>query len=100
MTRTPLSQLDDWQLENSGQDLRGRTLMTEDGRELGTIEEMIVNTDTEYVEEIVLDDGTPVPTSDIRLDHGNVYYLIAQAATSSDAAADDPARMTKQRPAT
>lgn len=74
MTRAPLSKLDDWQLVNSDQDLRGKPLMSADGRTIGTVKEMIVNTDTEYVNALVLDDGTEIPMSDVRLDRGNAYY--------------------------
>ncbi len=94
MTRTPLSQLDDWQLENSNQDLRGKTVMAEDGRTIGTVTEMIVNTDTEYVDELILDDGTPIPTSDIRTANGDVYYMAAPAAPSADMTTQRSANMT------
>lgn len=84
MTRAPLSQLDDWQLVNSDKDLRGKTLMTDDGRMLGKVREMIVNTDTEYVEALVLDDGTEIPMSEVRLDGGTPYYMAAPASVDLD----------------
>ncbi len=94
MTRAPLSQLDDWQLVNSDKDLRGKTLMTDDGRRLGTVREMIVNTDTEYVDALVLDDGTEIPMSEIRLDSGTPYYMGAPAAVDVDMDTDRPAAYT------
>lgn len=75
MTRARLSQLDEWQLEHSGQDVRGWKVQSEDGHTFGTIDEMIVNTDTEYVDAFVLDDGTEVPADNIRLGNDAVYLL-------------------------
>ncbi|MDP9314529.1 MAG: PRC and DUF2382 domain-containing protein [Chloroflexota bacterium] len=94
MTRAPLSQLDDWQLVNSDKDLRDKTLMTDDGRMLGTVREMIVNTDTEYVDALVLDDGTEIPMSEVRLDSGTPYYMAAPAAADVDIDTDRTAAYT------
>lgn len=73
MTRAPLSQLDDWKLENKDQDLRGRPLQDAAGNTVGTIAEMIVDTNTEYVEAITLRDGTEISTNDIEIANGAVY---------------------------
>ncbi len=67
MTRAPLSQLDDWVLENKDQDLRGHTLMDENGDRIGIIEEMIVNTDSEYIDSVVLDTGADIPVRDLNI---------------------------------
>jgi stress response protein YsnF len=86
MTRAPLSQLDDWQLVDSDQDIRGQKLQDERGDTLGTIREMIVNTDTEYVEAIVLDDGREIPASAIRLGDDAVYLRQAAHAPAATGA--------------
>jgi uncharacterized protein (TIGR02271 family) len=75
MTRKPLAQLDDWQLENSDQDLRGHALVDERGNRIGTIDEMIVDTDVEYVVALVLDDGTEVSPDDIEIVDDTVYLV-------------------------
>ena len=73
MTRAPFSQLDDWKLVDPDQDIRGWPLKGADGRTFGEIREMIVDTDTQYVEALVLDDGTHVPMAHVRLDNNAVY---------------------------
>jgi uncharacterized protein (TIGR02271 family) len=78
MTRAPLSQLDDWVLENKDQDIRGRTVKDESGTPIGKVDEMIVNTDTGYVDAIVLEDGAEIPTSDIRIENDAVYLRRAE----------------------
>jgi stress response protein YsnF len=75
MTRAPLSQLDDWQLENSDQDIRGWPVQDQAGNMIGTVTEMIVNTDVQYVDAIILDNGAEIPTSDIEIGNGVVYLL-------------------------
>lgn len=89
MTREQLSHLDDWKLEHPRQDLRGQKLLAPDGRLVGTIREMIVNTESEYVDAIVLEDGTEVPADDLRLEDDGVYLqhdIAAPAATPKPAA--------------
>lgn len=73
MARAPLSQLDDWELVYEDQDIRGWPVQDREGNRLGTVREMIVDTDTELVEEVVLDDGTEYPNDDIELRDGVVY---------------------------
>ncbi len=75
MARAPLSQLDDWKLVDRDQDLRGMRLVDEAGNPIGTVREMIVNTDTELVEWLVLDNGQEIPTSEIRIEDNAVYLL-------------------------
>ena len=64
MTRQPLSQLDDWELVHPDQDVRGRSLLDESGTPIGTVREMIVNTDEEGVDAIVLENGAEYPARD------------------------------------
>lgn len=62
-----MSELDDWQLHDSGQDVRGRQLITTSGTELGTISEMLVDTEQERVCAIVLDDGRSFPVDTLEI---------------------------------
>ena len=71
MTRKPLSQLDDWGLVHEDQDLRGRKLLDERGAPIGTVTEMIVDTDEQLVEAVVLDNGAEYPARDFRLRDGH-----------------------------
>lgn len=70
---TELSELDDYQLENSEQDLRGRALRTYDGRRIGTIQRMLVDPERQHVAALVLDDGRGVPVSDIEIRDGEAF---------------------------
>lgn len=82
MTRAPLSQLNDWELVNSDQDLRGQTLYDQNDTAVGTVREMIVNTDTEYIESVVLDTGEEIPSSRFRItDRG--AQLVRAGATEA-----------------
>lgn len=62
-----LSELDDYDLANEKQDVRGRTLITSDGRRLGVIEKMLVDRDRERVAALVLDDGHAIPIEDVEI---------------------------------
>ncbi len=70
---TTLADLDDWQLENSDQDLRGRPLMTSDGETVGTVRRMLVDCNAERVTALVLDDGRTVAIEDVEIRDGNAY---------------------------
>ncbi len=80
MARAPLSQLNDWELVNEDQDIRGWPVEDQAGNRLGTVREMIVDTDTEQVEMIVLDNGAEYPNDDIELGNGAVYLWRAEVA--------------------
>jgi sporulation protein YlmC with PRC-barrel domain len=68
-----LQELDDYQLKNSDQDLRGSALYTYDGERLGTIRRMLVDPDREHVAGLVLDDHRIVPVSEIEIRDGDAY---------------------------
>ena len=86
-----LADLDDWQLENSDQDLRGRSLMTRSGEKLGTVRRMLVDCDQERVSALVLDNGRTVAIEDVEIrDDGNAY--IDQARGLASGASVPPAR--------
>ncbi len=83
----PLSELDDWQLEHSRQDIRGRRLVGPSGEALGTVREMLVDRDHERVAAITLSDGRTVPVEQIEI--RDDYVLLKGAAPVAGAA---PAR--------
>lgn len=72
-SRRTLADLDDWQLENSDQDLRGRPLMTHSGQTIGTVRRMLVDCGEKRVSALVLDDGRVVAVEDIEIRGGNAY---------------------------
>lgn len=68
-----LKELDDYQLVNDDQDLRGHTLKTHDGRSLGTISRMLVDPDRDHVAALVLEDGRGVPVDSVEIRDGDAY---------------------------
>ena len=74
-----LAGLDDWQLEDSDQDLRGTTLMTSDGREVGKIDDMLADTDAERIVGLRLDDGRVVNVDSVDIRDGCPVLLVDTA---------------------
>ena len=73
MAHVPLSKTDDWKLEHNDQDIRGWEVRDANDRKIGEVDEMMVNTDTEYVDQILLKDGTTYPARDIHIGDRVVY---------------------------
>lgn len=70
---TDLKELDHYKLEHEHQDIRGCTLKTYDGRELGVISRMLVDPERENVAALVLSNGHGVPVEDIEIREGEVF---------------------------
>ena len=79
MSRISLSNTGDWKLEFDDQDIRGFKALDADGTAVGTVDTMVVNTDEERVDAIVLEDGTEYPAADISIGDGVVYLTTVQA---------------------
>ncbi len=73
MAHVYLSDSDEWHLADSDQDIRGWDAVDQAGNPLGRVENMVIDTETEMVDTIVLDDGVAYPASDIRIADGVVY---------------------------
>ena len=73
MARLALSNAQDWRLADPQQDIRGWPIRARDDRELGTVADLIFDTVTNQVKEVVLDDGQKHPAQDIILDEGAAY---------------------------
>lgn len=67
MAKATLSELDDYELVNESQDVRGWPLVDEAGNKLGTVTEFIADTDSEYVTSLVIDDGKQVAARDVNI---------------------------------
>lgn len=70
---TALEDLDQYELANDEQDVRGHALRTTDGRRLGTIQRMLVDPQREHVAALVLDDGRGVPVDEIEIRDGEAF---------------------------
>jgi sporulation protein YlmC with PRC-barrel domain len=101
-----LSQNNDWSLVNESQDIRNWKVYDAAGESVGHVSDMVINTNTEEVEEIILNDGTRYPTQDIRIGDGTVYienYFVSGSPTDKTVTSKyerlQPIRMRRQ-PAT
>ncbi|PEQ10569.1 hypothetical protein B2G71_21540 [Novosphingobium sp. PC22D] len=65
-----LRELDDYELVNRDQDVRGHPLKSSDGRNLGIIRRMLVDPERENVVALVLDDGRGVPVDEVEIRDG------------------------------
>jgi stress response protein YsnF len=93
MTRKPLSELHDWKLEHKDQDIRGWKLFDAAGANLGTIDELIVDTNTQYVEALRLKDGAEIPASQIEIGDRKVILNNSDSYAAHDKrTADDEHR--------
>ncbi|WP_338241198.1 PRC-barrel domain-containing protein [Aurantiacibacter hainanensis] len=68
-----LHELDNYQLENREQDLRGHALYTYGGERLGTVQRMLVDPERNHVAALVLEDHRYVPVSEIEIRDGDAY---------------------------
>lgn len=68
-----LSRLRDWQLKDKDQDLNGMVLRAQNGREIGTVIDMVVDTEAGLVTSVVMHDDTHVATQDIDLRDGEIW---------------------------
>ena len=67
MAVTPLSDLRDWELVEGSKDLRGRRLVDSTGKILGTIDQMMVNTDNERIDSVRSDTGEVYPVGALEI---------------------------------
>lgn len=73
MARVLLSESKDWVLEDKDQDLRGWEVRDAKGQPIGQVGDLIVDTDAQRVDTIVLEDGTTFRAADVHLADGVVY---------------------------
>lgn len=65
-----LSKLNSWELDRQSEDIRGWAIRDLQGRSLGRVAELVVDTDDKHVTEVVLGDGRRLPAHDIGIgDH-------------------------------
>lgn len=89
MARARLSE-SDYELVNKDQDIRGWKVVDSSGAELGTVIEMIIDTDAERVDQLVLGSGREVAVRDVRL--GDHEVLLGPGAAGSSQASETQAQ--------
>lgn len=73
-----LDSLDKYELEHSDQDLRGKTLCTTEGKEIGRVDDMLVNTDRERVAALRLEDDRVIDIDHVDIRDGKPVLLVPQ----------------------
>ncbi len=81
MAYTELSNLSDWHLVHPEQDIRGWTVQDNAGNIIGRVDELLVNTDSELVERIRLDNGDEIEARDIEIGDNVVHVRSADVLT-------------------
>lgn len=72
MALIPLAELEDFQLVDSDQDCRGWPVLDAAGRQVGSVREMLVDTDGERVAALVLDSGVQILAEAVSFNDGRV----------------------------
>ena len=67
MSKVELSRSDEWELVHDSQDIRGWPVVDGSGKTVGTVKELIVDTDEERVTSLVLDTGATIPAREVHL---------------------------------
>lgn len=67
MTLHRLADLDDWKLEDGGQDIRERPLLAPSGAQVGIIKDFMVDLDEERVAAVVTDMGESYATESLEI---------------------------------
>lgn len=73
MALRKLSELADWKVSDKDEDIRGHEVYERDGGRLGTVDEMLVDTDSKLVRSIILDNGERFSADDIDIEGNRVY---------------------------
>jgi uncharacterized protein (TIGR02271 family) len=90
MSLVVLSQQDEYGLMHSEQDCRGWAVVDAAGKTLGTCTDMIVDTEAEHIDSIVLDTGAKIPASQITLQRGTVLVRAGGEATVAKSTSSAP----------
>ncbi|HUG45279.1 MAG TPA: PRC and DUF2382 domain-containing protein [Sphingomicrobium sp.] len=91
-----LESLDKYELEHSDQDLRGQTLFTHDGKEVGKVDDMLVDTDGERVAALCLEDNRVIDIDHVDIRDGKPVLLVPQERIPQPAADFDRSNATTQ----
>jgi len=83
MANVELSRSEEWELENDSQDVRGWDVVDGSGQRLGTVRELIIDTERERVSSLVLDSGQQVSAREVTLGDGVVCIESSASLGSS-----------------
>lgn len=91
-----LACLEDWQLENSDQDLRGKTLVDLQGHEVGRIDDMLADLDEEKIVALRLHDNRIVNVDNVDIRNGVPVLTVGAADLPAPAADFDRNAVTSE----
>jgi uncharacterized protein (TIGR02271 family) len=106
MAHQLFSETDDWELENDDQDIRGYSVVDEQGQTLGTVRDMYVDTDTETIDRLVLDNGQEIDVASASVEDGVIRVgglggtTAGYDTTTTDYGTTDTAEVTTATAAT
>ena len=72
-----LDSLGDWELQDAGQDIRGRPLVTTTGERIGTIDDLLVDRENERVAGVRLTGGEVFPVEPLVIEDDDVVLPTA-----------------------
>ena len=72
-----LDSLDDWELQDGDQDIRGRPLVTTTGESVGVIDDLLVDRDHKRVAGVRVEDGRVFPVEPLSIEDDRVVLATA-----------------------
>jgi sporulation protein YlmC with PRC-barrel domain len=72
MTHELYGESDNWEVESDGQDVRGWDVVDEQGQKIATVSDMYVDTETETIDRLVLDNGSELEVSSVLVEDGTI----------------------------
>ncbi|HKG57887.1 MAG TPA: PRC-barrel domain-containing protein [Candidatus Limnocylindrales bacterium] len=85
MTHELYSESDNWEVENDDQDVRGWNVVDQQGQTIGTVSDMYVDTQTETIDRLVLDNGSEIDVSTVRVEDGTIRMGAMGGSVGTDA---------------
>jgi uncharacterized protein (TIGR02271 family) len=82
MTHELYSESNNWEVENDDQDVRGWNVVDAQGQQIGTVSDMYVDTQTETIDRLVLDNGSELDVSSVTVDDGTIRVADGAASMS------------------
>jgi len=91
-----LASLDDWELENKSQDIRGKTLYDLQGREIGKIDDMLADVHQERIVALRLHDDRIVNIDNVDIRDGRPVLTVDAGSVPAPAAGFDRKAVTSE----
>lgn len=79
----PLADLNDYELKNADQDIRGKSVVDPAGQRIGEVRELLVDRDHDRVAAVRLDDGAVLPVEALEREGETVFVRGAEASPAT-----------------